>query len=207
MLNTGYISAQESTETQPEQQSEKGQHEDLRAETTQKEQETYLYQIQVYGITIYYLILLCFSFWFLLDVWSNNFIVLQFSGVQGEALKDPPLKLIVLIIIGGMFGSILYSIRHLGNHYAAERDYDPRWIPKYVTAPWEGAGLALIVLSLVQGGVAFFGGPSGTTVDTQSSVSNFMILGIGALVGFGMRDVVGWLNRLTNSMFNEQAPK
>ena len=58
--------------------------------------------------------------------------------------------------------------------------------------------MALVVLSLIRGGVALFGGSTGTDVD---AVNNFAAIGTGALVGFGMRDVVGWLGSLVQTMF------
>jgi len=58
--------------------------------------------------------------------------------------------------------------------------------------------MALIVLSLIRGGVALYGGSTGTDVEP---VNNFAAIGTGALVGFGMRDVVGWLGNLVQTMF------
>jgi len=58
--------------------------------------------------------------------------------------------------------------------------------------------MAMIVLALIRGGVALFGGSQGTEVN---DTNNFAAFGVGALVGFGMRDVVGWIGGLVRTMF------
>ena len=162
------------------------------------------YSRQVYSLAAYFMFMLLFSFWLLFDVWSEKFVLMRFLGLNEKALADPLLRTINFTIIGGLFGSILFHIRHLFTYYAKTTgDYNPRWFPKYITGPWEGAALALIVLSLIRGGVALFGGSMGTDV---TGANNFSAFGVGALVGFGMRDVVGWLGNLVQTMFTVHAP-
>jgi hypothetical protein len=153
---------------------------------------------QVYALVVYYLIVLVFSFWFLFDTWSSNLTLMRWIGVRGEALEDPLLRTIGFTIVGGLMGTVLYMIRQLFTYYAKRNDYDPRWLGKYITGPWEGAGMAMVVLALIRGGVAVFGGSMGTDV---TGASNFAAFGTGALVGFGMREVVGWLEGLVETMF------
>ena len=145
----------------------------------------------------YYILALLFSFWLLLDTWGNNFALFRAIGLSAEALKEPLLRTIGFTFVGGFLGNILYQIRILFYFYTKDR-YDPRWFGKYLTSPWEAAGMALVVLSLIRGGVALFGGSTGTDVE---AVNNFAAIGTGALVGFGMRDVVGWLGSLVQTMF------
>lgn len=145
----------------------------------------------------YYILALLFSFWFLFDIWGNNFALFRLLGMTSEALAEPLLRTIGFTFVGGFLGNILYQIRILFYFYTKDR-YDPRWFGKYLTSPWEAAGMALVVLSLIRGGVALFGGSTGTDVE---AVNNFAAIGTGALVGFGMRDVVGWLGSLVQTMF------
>jgi hypothetical protein len=107
-----------------------------------------------------------------------------------------------LLTIVGVSGSILYSIKMLFHFYAKERRFDKEWFGKYLTAPFEGAGLAIIVLALIRGGVAVFGGTMGTETNP---VNDFSTFATAALVGFGMRDVVGWLEKLVRNMFTENS--
>lgn len=152
---------------------------------------------QVTILVAYYFATLLFSFWFLLDVWSRNFVIFRAMGMNGDVLKDDLLRTIGFTMVGGLLGSTLYQIRVLFYYYAKKR-YDPRWFGKYLTSPLEGAGMAIVVLALIRGGVALFGGSTGTDV---TAVNNFAAIGTGALVGFGMRDVVGWLGHLVHTMF------
>ena len=64
--------------------------------------------------------------------------------------------------------------------------------------------MAMVVLALIRGGVAVFGGSMGTDV---TGASNFAAFGTGALVGFGMREVVGWLEGLVKTMFTTKEPE
>jgi len=155
------------------------------------------YSRQVTFLVSYFLAILFFSLWLLFDVWGSNFVVFHAIGLRDEVLEDPLLRTIGFTIVGGILGSVLYQIRVLFYYYAKKR-YDPHWFGKYLTAPWEGAGMAIVVLSLIRGGVALFGGSTGTDV---TAVNNFAAIGTGALVGFGMRDVVGWLGHLVHTMF------
>lgn len=153
---------------------------------------------QVNALIIYFILVILSSFWFLLDVWSGNFSLLRRFGLQGEILADPLLKTVGYTIVGAIFGSVLFQIRSLFHFYLKDAHYDPRWLGKYISAPWESAAMALVVLSLIRGGVALFGGSSGTDV---TGTNNFAAFGTGALVGYGMRDVVAWLGRLVETVF------
>jgi hypothetical protein len=63
--------------------------------------------------------------------------------------------------------------------------------------PLESAALALAVMSIVQGGAVFLGGSG---IDFSAGKS-FTVLGFGAVIGFGVREVVGWVGGVTKSMF------
>lgn len=158
---------------------------------------------QVNLLMFYFIILLFLAFWFFLDVWSGNLRSMQWMGVQLEALRNPEedlalLRTIGFSLVGGFLGSVLYQIRLLYRYYLKFNKYDHRWIGKYVTAPWESAVMSMIVLALIRGGVTLFGGSQGTEVN---DTNNFAAFGVGALVGFGMRDVVGWIGDLVRTMF------
>ena len=165
--------------------------------------------LQVHGLMAYFIVLLLLAFWFFLDVWSGNLRSMQWMGVQLEALPNPEedlalLRTIGFTVVGGFLGSVLYQIRLLYQYYLKDKKYDYRWIGKYVTAPWESAVMSMIVLALIRGGVTLFGGSQGTEVN---DTNNFAAFGVGALVGFGMRDVVGWIGDLVRTMFKAREPE
>ena len=155
---------------------------------------------QVHAIVAYYILLLGAALLFLLDVWGGNVWVGRWLGQREEVLANPLLKTGAYTLIGGVFGSVLFQIRALFKYYLKNTDaavqYDERWVGKYISAPWESAVMALVVLALIRGGVTLFGGGP-----DPSATNNFAVLGVGALVGFGMRDVVKWIQKLTETMF------
>ena len=148
-------------------------------------------------LTLYLMAVLFFSFWFLLDIWSGNFTSMKLMGISGKALEDPLLATIGFTMGGGLFGGILYHMRMLYRYHTSGA-FSLRWTGKYLSAPWESAAMALVVLSLIRGGVTLFGGSTGTDV---TAVNNFAAFGTGALVGLGMRDVVGWVGKIVRSVF------
>jgi hypothetical protein len=155
---------------------------------------------QVNLLTLYLVSMLILSFWFLFDVWSSNFVLFRLVGVSGKQLEDPLLRTIGLTMAGGSFGGILYHIRMLFQKYT-KGQFSARWIGKHLSAPWESAAMALVVLALIRGGVALFGGSTGTDV---SGVNNFAAFGTGALVGLGMRDVVAWISEIVRTVFKAE---
>ncbi len=156
--------------------------------------------IQVGILITFYGVLLTFAIWLLFDTWSSKFTLLKMLGVNGPALSEPLLQTINYAVVGGFMGSILYHIRQL-YHYYLKNKYDPRWFGKYLTAPLEGAIMAIVVLALIRGGASLFGGSSESEV---TGATNFTVFGTGALVGFSTRDVVAWLEGLAGSRFGDK---
>jgi hypothetical protein len=154
--------------------------------------------LQVHGLMLYFIALIFLALWFFFDVWSKNMRFMQWMGIQPPALNEPILRTIGFTMVGGFLGSVLYQIRLLFQYYLKSETYDYRWMGKYISAPWESAIMAIIVLALIRGGVALFGGSQGTDVN---DTNNFAAFGVGSLVGFGMRDVVGWIGGLVRTTF------
>lgn len=162
--------------------------------------------IQVCFLITYYVGLLLFFFWLLFDFWSSNFSFIGLIGIQVQALDDTALQLLRTIgftIIGGSLGNILYRIRQLHHHYC-KAHFNPRWIGKYISEPWESAAMAVVVLALIHGGISLFAGSASTDV---TSVNNFTTFGTGALVGFGVNKVVKWLDYQVARTFNREVER
>jgi len=173
---------------------------------TEENQGYKLYDVKknagiVHFLMGYFIVILLFSFWLLLDIWASNFSLFRMLGLNDKALEDELIRTIGFSITGGLIGSVLYNIRKLFHYYARLKRFDQEWAGKYISAPWEGAGLGLVVLALIRGGVTVFGGPTDATIEP---VTNFAAFGVGSLVGFGMRDVVGWMGSLIQTMFSFQ---
>jgi hypothetical protein len=145
---------------------------------------------QVHALVAYYVILLVVAV-----------ALLVYMIVNQTAIVPPLLVRMGFVASGAMVGSVLYQIRMLFRYYIPDKDtekkFDSRWLAKYVSGPWEAIALALVVLSLLEVGGAAFGGAQ---FDMTRSPT-FGAFGIGALVGFGIREVVGWLGNLARTTF------
>ena len=161
-----------------------------------RDEEDMFIFLQVHGLMLYYVVLLLLAFWFLLDTWSGRFSSMDFLGLKQQALDFPSFRTVAYLVTGGFLGSILFQIRQLYQCYVKKEVYDYRWVGKYVTAPWESAAMALIVFSIIRGGLTVLNSSSPGDV-----TNNFAAFGIGALVGFGMRDVVGWMGNIVRTVF------
>lgn len=142
---------------------------------------------QIYSLLVYYIGLLAAAMALFI------FLIVSSSWQPG---KIPLLKTVCFVAAGALIGSVLYQIRMLYQYYVQDGAFDAKWIGKYISAPWEAVALSVVVLSLVQGGGAALSG--GITI---SDANSFAAFGIGALVGFGIREVVGWLGNLAKTMF------
>ncbi len=160
---------------------------------------------QVRFFIFYYTALLLLSLLALGFLWQNASVVRQWAAPQW--LQELILPL-VTTMLGGMMGNVLYSIRVMYTHYIKKRDYDPKWWGKYFSGPFEAAVLALVVYALLRGGVASMAGLSPAAETPQGKESTVMLsaLGLGALVGFSTRDVVGWLQALSKTLFRHDEP-
>ena len=157
------------------------------------------------SLAIYLFLAIVGVFWFIFDAWANRYSLLIVFG-YAEVLADLPedsrtlLKLVIFCIAGGWLGGTLSAMRSLQLHYASpvehvgdkqaqeKNRFHPGWWMRWCFGPWIGAGLALVVLSLVRSGMLVFAASdSGGTV---TATENFATLGLGALVGLGAKDVV-----------------
>jgi hypothetical protein len=146
--------------------------------------------LQIYSLLVYYIgVLAAAMALFIFLIVSSNW----------QPSKIPLLRTVCFVAAGALIGSVLYQIRMLYQYYVQDGAFDAKWIGKYISAPWEAVALALVVLSLLQGGGAALGGAQINI--NVSDANSFAAFGIGALVGFGIREVVGWLGNLAKTMF------
>src|SRR5262249_50720563 len=144
---------------------------------------------QIYALMTYYLVLLigCIAVIVLL-IWKGGSI-LKADLTDDSLMNMRLLASMAFLVSGAIVGSILYQIRVLFRSYIKLANFDSRWLPKYISAPVEAAGLALAIVALIEGGAVVLGGQG----FDFSRGKPFAAFGIGALIGFGIREVVGWL--------------
>ena len=157
-------------------------------------------------ISILYLLLsLAFFSWLLFDVWIGQHTLPAKFGYVSARLGDSTYRLVIFTVIGGALGGIVNGVRSCLLYY---KGFDRQYVWKYITAPWMGATLALLVYALIRSSVAVFGGgmtADNTAVSSAQVLSNFAA---GALAGYGSKDVFIWLDAQVHRIFQvpEQVP-
>jgi hypothetical protein len=153
---------------------------------------------------LYLLLTLLFFNWLLFDTWMDAHTLFRLVGYDLSRLNSPFFHLVAYTVIGGAIGGIINGIRSVLMYY---KGFDSNYFWKYIAAPWSGAALAIIGFAILRSTVAIFGGDvSGAPTDTSQALANF---GIGALAGYGSRDVFIWLDKQVSKLFAvpETTPK
>jgi len=144
----------------------------------------------------YLLLILAFFCWQLFDTWIGQHILPRWAGYDVKRLDTPGFRLIAYTVIGGGLGGTINGIRSCLQYY---HGFSQRYLWKYITAPWMGASLALLVYALIHSSVSVFGGGSTTNeISTTQTLANFAA---GALAGYGSKDVFIWLDAQVQKLF------
>lgn len=150
---------------------------------------------------LYLLLSLAFLTWLLFDTWIDKHTFLtRFNYYDPKHLYTAPFHLVAYTIIGGGLGAIVNGIRSCVNYHPGF-DRKKKW--KYLTAPWMGATLALLVYALIHSSIAVLGGTSTPNAGTSQVLSNFAA---GALAGYGSKDVFIWLDAQVHELFKVTEP-
>jgi hypothetical protein len=146
--------------------------------------------------TIYLLLMLAFFGWLLFDTWIGNHSLARIMRYDLSRLNNASFRLIAFTIIaGGLGGSVdgIRSIMIYGDSFNGRH----RW--KYISLPWMGATLALLVYALLRSSIAVLGGSvSSGSIGSTQVMANFTA---GALAGFGSKDVFIWLDDKVHKIF------
>ena len=113
------------------------------------------YTRRVSWITAYYMALVLLSLLILIDTMSGGRqVFLSLLGFD-EIKADHLIRTVVFVATGSLLGNVLYQIRQLYKAHCKPKkpkdSFNPRWLGKYLSAPWEAVGLALIVVALIGG--------------------------------------------------------
>jgi len=149
---------------------------------------------------IYLMIMLAFFIWQLFDVWFGQYslaILVRYPNV--ERLNSPTFHLLAYTIIGGGLGGVVNGIRSFLKWHTEYHAFGIRFWWKYFTLPWLGATLALFVYAIIRSGIAVFGSDAGIT--TTSISQSLSTLSVGALAGYGSRQVFIWLDAQVSKLF------
>lgn len=152
---------------------------------------------------VYLLIMVGLFLWGMFDVWVGRYTVVRLLGYGSELemkrLEEPIFRLLAYAFLGGGVGGAVNGIRSLLTWHVEWGAFQQRYVWKYVTWPWLGTALALIVFALVRSGLAVVGGEMAPAdSDLRQSLST-MVLGI--LSGYGAREVFIWLDMQVSTLF------
>lgn len=150
---------------------------------------------------VYLLLMLGFFSWLLFDTWIDAHTLFRVAGYDITRLATPSFHLVCYTAIAGALGGIVNGIRSVLIHYNGFRS---SYFWKYVSAPWSGGALAVIGFALLRSTIAIFGGDvASAPTDTPQFLANF---GIGALAGYGAKDVFIWLDSQVSKLFGVKEP-
>lgn len=116
--------------------------------------------------------------------------------VAWAAIGQMPLRALVYAASGGTLGASLYNLRTLADHIAVQRDYSTRFWVDYLTRPFLGAVLGVVVYAFAVG-LAW-------TLTLQSPVGAQMpkvVFALGFLSGYALRSVLTWLSGIAKTVF------
>ena len=149
---------------------------------------------------IYLLLMLALFFWMLFDIWIGRHYWARLLGYENTtALNTATFRIMAYTIIGGGLGGIVNGLRSLVFWHSERRAFAGRFAWKYVMLPFQGVALALFVYAAIRGGMTAFG--ADLSVQAAGAQPGFSALVIGALAGYGSREVFVWLDRRVKEIF------
>ncbi len=154
---------------------------------------------------IYLLLMLALFFWLLFDTWMGQHTLARILGYTAvERLNVPTFRLLAYTLIGGALGGIVNGIRSLLFWHSDQQAFSRRFAWKYITYPFLGTTLALFVYAIIRSGMAAFGGDFAAQATGTSQ--SFSALVVGALAGYGSRQVFIWLDARVKDLFKTTTP-
>ena len=152
--------------------------------------------------TIYLLFMLAVFGWLLFDTWIEKHSIARILGYDLARLNNSGFRLVAFTVIAGGLGGAVNGIRSL-IRYTETFCHKHRW--KYISAPWMGSTLALLVYAILRSSIAVLGGNiSPTGIGSTQVLANFAA---GGLAGYGAKDVFIWLDDKVHKIFHVPVPE
>jgi hypothetical protein len=149
---------------------------------------------------VYLLGTLAFLTWQLFDVWIGQYTLARQMGYQSlDRLNSPLFRIVAFTFIGGGLGGTISGIRSFLRWHSEYSSFSYRYVWKYINTPWIGATLALIVYAVIGSGLAVLGGETLPQVNNLRQI--LAMFALGALTGYGSRNVSIWLDRRVDQLF------
>lgn len=205
---------------QPSNQQEKQRIRQTAEGTGQRIEYTLTEKVVAFGLTIYLFLAFLVVVLLILDVWTEQLSGLKLLGFPMPTDKNALglLQLVVYAMAGGWLGGVISAARSLQEHYTApvanlgdlkkqeETRFHTSWWTRWFWGPWQGMGLALIVIALLRSGVLVFAAlPAEAAPGTMTQ--SFATFGLGALVGIGAKDVIEKLSQILTTWLKVEEPE
>jgi len=146
--------------------------------------------------SIYLLLMLALFGWLLFDTWIEKHSLARLLGYELVRLNSISYRLVAFTVIAGGLGGAIDGIRSVLNY---SESFNRKHVWKYISVPWMGCTLGLFVYALLRSSIAAFGGNASAAGAGNSQVlANFAV---GALAGFGSKDVFIWLDDKVHKIF------
>lgn len=157
-------------------------------------------EIVAFISAVYLLVILALFLWQLFDIGIGQFTLAGWIGYDSSGFSDTTnFNLIAYTFIGGGLGGIVSGLRSLLFWHSEKYVFSRRFIWKYIASPWIGTVLALFTYALIRSGVAAFGAEISTNAGVSSQT--LAMFAIGALAGYGSREVFVWLDAQVKKIF------
>src|SRR5882672_596357 len=151
---------------------------------------------------VYLLLMLAFFAWLLFDTWIGNYCLARIMRYDLARLDNNGFRLVAFTVIAGGLGGAIDGIRSVIDHLET---FNRKHVWKYISVPWMGCTLALLVYALLRSSIAVVGGNvSSDGVGSAQVLANFAA---GALAGFESRDVFIWLDDKAHKIFQVKVPE
>lgn len=121
--------------------------------------------------------------------------VVSVSFLGGTFVISDETRLLLLVVVGGAFGSLVHAVRSL-YWYVGHRQLIRSWLPMYILLPYNGTVLALVFYLLIRGG--FF--------SPQATSSPFSFVALAVLVGMFSAQAVIKLKDIAETVFAKPKP-
>lgn len=157
-------------------------------------------------ITIAFYLLVCgsISIYFVLDVWSDQFLLLSkcFPDLNINSLDIATLKTISYTTAGSILGAVIISLRGLHIYGVIQRNFEMSYSGSYFIGPWASGLLGISVYALVRGGLLVFGGDS--EIESLTQATQFGYFGLGFLIGFAWDKVLQKIDSIAAQLFGSE---
>jgi hypothetical protein len=174
-----------------------------------------------FSLTFYLFLAFVVGLLLILDVWTEQFYGLRWMKfpLPTDTTALGLLQLVIYAMAGGWLGGVISSVRSLQEHYVApvenldnlkkqeETRFHTSWWTRWFWGPWQGMGLALIVIALVRSGVLVFGATNVAPATSGTMTDSFATFGLGALVGIGAKDVIEKLSQVLKTWLKVEEPE